>query len=363
MKVSVTDRGGFLRCRRAWYHLSTCGLALDSNRPPAIALSLGTAVHAGLGANADGKPWREAVLEDLRRNREESHEAYHKKVGVPMSKEEDLVLTDSEKMAVALLEHYFEHYTEERPLGPEFRYIRSEITFEIPVVTANGVEHVLAGTFDGLAVHEPTGEIWLVEHKTYSAKPSEEALGYDDQLTGYAWATKMLFGVQVRGALYDGLMKKLPIKPRELLNGNTSKEWIDTTAKLYRATLAERGQDEKDYADILGRLDLRDREPQNPFFTRFKVYIPQHSVEVWGQNLPREMLDMQAVVDSKGELAYPNRPWSGCWDCDMQDLCKAIQFGDDVDAIIRNNYHHNPHGHRTYHNDVVIRPGSNPLEV
>jgi|SRR5579875_748452 len=358
--TTVTTMQAFLRCRRAWWLQSPTGLGLEPDRPPALALSFGTAVHAGLEANARGEDWRRALDEVLVHQRQEVYEAYYNKVGAPMAPEEALKLKDSEKLAVSVLEHYFERYSEDHPLGQTWEYIQPEVGFEIPLDYLGEAAEgwLLRGSIDGLAEHKKTGAIGGVEHKTYSQKTNEAALQMDDQLTGYFFAVWKLFGVFPESFLYDGIAKKLPIEPRLLQSGKLSKEWIDTTEGVYRRTLAKHGLDAADYADILARLAARDKEPQTPFFTRYRIYVPEHSVRLWERNLYWRIRDMDEVVFTNGETAYPNVPWTGCWDCGVQDLCKAIQFDEDVHGIISQFYRENHVGHASY-----TREASRPGEV
>jgi truncated hemoglobin YjbI len=177
----------------------------------------------------------------------------------------------------------------------------------------------------------------------------------NDQMTAYMWLFREVFGTLPAGVIYDGVAKKLPAKPKRLVAGGMSTQWIDTTAAVYRRALTDAGLNEGAYAEFLARLEDRDGQEQNPFFTRWRVHIPHGAVDSFAQYLPFEYRDMVAAgaVGNEG-LLYPNVRWEGCWDCGVQDLCKAIQFREDFDFLVESFYSRSE-GHSTIRSAKIHR--------
>jgi hypothetical protein len=137
---------------------------------------------------------------------------------------------------------------------------------------------------DGLVVSG--GELWLLENKAWKTidRPSLKLLALDEQSSMYLWGVRQQIdrGEAPRavmdafeeygypaGVVFNVLRKKIPTIPKQLKDGTTSRDKaIDTTEEVYRQTLAQRGQDPADYAEILDLL----REKGNTFFYRTAIY-------------------------------------------------------------------------------------------
>jgi hypothetical protein len=249
-------------------------------------LVFGSAVHAAFAANFEGKDPVEAAAEYLDVEFARYEELYKDVVGTGLSPEEvgpiDAIVDD----VLTVVTRYFEFYGTEAPLGEDFEYVIVETTFAVPIP---GTRNRIIGTYDGIARQKSTGHHWLVEHKTYTTKPNLDKLTTDPQMMTYLWAAERLFGVPLRGVLYDGVSKRVPkIRPRD----------IDT------------------------------------YFIRERVEFSRRAILEWEkflQTVTREMSDPKTPI-------LPNFQWMGCNDCNVRDLCKAIQFGDDVDYLIQTRY-------------------------
>ena len=297
-------------------------------------LFIGSCFHHGVEAQALGfdpvlsaKAWQEDEVKKLAQEHAE-------RFGTPLSMETRLSLKTSNDMAINILTNYFDRYGSS-PLG-EYDYLCPEVTVQLPFETSVG-EILLVGTIDGVALNRETGKLALVEHKTYSQKPDTGHFRLDHQMTGYAAIFEALTGIEVEGVIYDGVAKKLPQIPKILKNGTVSREWIDTTEKVYVKALIEANQDPESafYADFRERLRERDEQPQTPYFTRQFVTFTGASKRNWLENVSQILEDM-----AQPELPmYPNFAWTGCWDCRVQDLCDAVQTGNgDLDELIEERY-------------------------
>lgn len=278
-----------MRCRRKWDLESANRRSLERKSGPASYMHIGSAFHAGVAANAESKDGLKATARYLRDNLLEVQQRYKDEIGVSMDELQQQQLKDTASDAFAIAKRYFDFYGYENPIGPKYEYVLVEQTFLIPIPGL--IDTYLAGTFDGIARNVHNGTYWLVEHKTYGNLPNLEKMETDWQLMTYCWAASLLFGQPLQGALYDGVSKKFP----KTAKGN---------------------------------------EDQSKFFTRWEIRFPLaalRSVEQTLRLVAPEMTNPNIPI-------YPNFTWNGCWDCAMKDLCKAIQFDEDPEFLIRNQY-------------------------
>lgn len=290
---SINEILQFMRCRRMWDLTSQNRKGLVRIGGAPTPLAVGSALHSGLAANASGEDGLRAVADYVAEEVQKTREDYINVVGTGMSAEEDQRFKDIAGEAYAIAKRYFEFYGDENPIGPNFRYVVVETTFDVPIPRT---KNHLIGTFDGIAQDVNSGEYWLVEHKTFSQQPNQDKMETDWQLQAYCWAAEKLFGQPLRGALYDGVSKKFHVKPKDL----------------------------------------------SEYFVRRKIGFSREALLQTEQFLQQVTRDMS---DPKLQL-YPNFRWEGCWDCSVRDLCKAIQFGEDVEFLIRN-YYRRGSGHGT----------------
>lgn len=165
--------------------------------------------------------------------------------------------------------------------------VTRQLQADVPVVAPSGrssTKYQYRFKPDGLVAFG--GELWVWEDKAWKVidRASLKLLSIDEQCGMYLWGLRQLidrgeapqevmeafgeYGYPV-GVIYNVLRKKLPVVPALLKAGGTSKDKaIDTTEEVYRATLAERGQDPAEYAEALDLL----REKGNTFFVRQPVY-------------------------------------------------------------------------------------------
>jgi hypothetical protein len=350
LTVSVTELEEYLRCHRAWDYQSANRQSLVSRGAPATALWVGSALHAGLAAQIDAwldskvppdedKRWIweqvvKAVDEYIEQQRAEMSAEYVRRVGVPMSTQEWVSFEESVAMIRGVMKEYFRKWG----LGNTFADLgltplASELTMRIPIdLDLPGVHATLVGTVDAVLIDDEAN-LWIVDHKSFSQRPSLNDIQYNQQFIGYCAMVEKLVGRPVAGFVYNGINKKVPKEPRLLQNGTLSKEWIDTTEFKYRQTLQKHGLSTTNYVAHLARLRERDVH-SNPFFVRYQLVIPQAMKVDWWQNMRHILREM---ADPGLPLTF-NRQWSGCWDCNVQDLCATQMRGGNVQSLIAQGY-------------------------
>lgn len=314
MRVSVTERQTYKRCRRKW-DLSSYNrqsLAPVVNAP---ALDLGTLVHATLAdwtANNDINP-----VEHYKQLAQAHFQAvidlYTQRVGCAPSEAELQPTQDAIMLGLSMISNYKDRW--HTALPPGFTLIENELSL---VQTVPGTEHCsgdclncffciegqncldnkntccidcvslhsLECTFDGVMADE-NGDLFIIERKTFGRTPNLEELNNNDQFLAYQWAlTRQM--PNVVGVAYDGLLKR--IKP--------------AAGKTY-----------------------------NDLFLRKILLRNKHELEEFGQLLALELNEMA----NPAVPIYKTVPFMGCqrWECAYLDICQATSKGEPVGHLLQ----------------------------
>ena len=350
-KYSTTERQDFKYCRRLWDFASPSRKGL-AKKQVHEALWMGTGFHHVLEEyyrnNVSDLPeefvattWNEWLDEEVKRLEDQilprDVEAFQESV--------DNMRTLGEGMLVNYVT-----WAQKADLDEEtgFKNILSvEREFQVPVRDAEGNiarwtdrngevwEVHLVGRMDMLVL-DFSDRVWVVDHKTSKDRVNVEHLILDDQMTIYIWAIQQILGVEVEGALYNCVRKKLPTIPKELKAGGLSQaKDIDTTYDVYLKAIEEHEFDPADYQKILNIL----ADKPNGFQMREKVRRNQHEIALAGHLLLCEGIDML-----NAPFIYPNPNWDCSWRCDYKPLCEAVNRGDDVQFIIDKAYEKSDRG-------------------
>lgn len=278
--ISVTEIGVFKRCRRLWHYQYKEQLSPLVEAPHFF---IGRMVHQGI---AEWTKNPEINIEEtwatiLHNELEYYKERYTEVVGSRPSQLEIEFMMASALLPHNMLMNYVAHY--KRPLPPNFILLEPEQSCLVDVPGLTDVQ--LEMTLDGLVYDEQANRFYILEHKTYEARPRIEVLENNEQFTGYTWGLSKLFpDYNIGGVLYNGLWKRAQ-PPR----GKTISDLF------FRNLLLKSEEELEDYEANL-------------------------------QLVAAEMVGQPAI--------YPNRTWQGCWDDSSFDkLCQAQSKGDDVDDV------------------------------
>lgn len=332
MRISVTERQLFKRCRRKWDFSSYNRQALTPvvNAP---ALNLGTLVHSVLAdwtadpeldPTATYSTQAQAMMSSI-------IEQYKERIGCAPSEAELQPNMDAMMLGLGMISNYKDKW--HTPLPPGFTLIENELTLVQDVPGAEHYEctqrgrdlvctcthccnnatneptrynpepwdptycgcnwcieqvcHQIECTFDGVMADEQ-GDLYIIERKTFGRTPTLEELNNNDQFLAYQWALTQQVG-NVVGVAYDGLLKKL--KPPA---GKTKDDLF------------------------LRRILLRNKHELAEFGTLLALELN----EMCNPNVP--------VYKS-----VP--PVQGCqrWECSFMDVCHAMSRGEPTDSMLK----------------------------
>lgn len=201
------------------------------------------------------------------------------------------------------------------------------------------------GRLDGLVLDD-NGYVHVIDHKFMAQLVDPQSLRLDTQTARYVWAANVAIengwwpevpvGTTVRGALYNVVRKKVPKLPIILeRSGLTSKnKSIDTTYNIFRATLLERGENPKDFIEVLQTL----RDKGNTFFQLERIHRSQRELALVGEKLAYEYADLATTAaltkDISHPALYPNAKRDCYWSCPFVKICEAANEGIDAEFLI-----------------------------
>lgn len=336
MNFSVTEQGSYKRCERQAVLTSKNGQHIGQIFPP-LSLSLGSLMHRShqlwvIAEDPAAKTLQQHCLDASIEMIEHAKTRYKAQVGCLPSDSEMSSLYESVEFGVAMSELYQLRYGQ--PLPDDYILLAAEQKIEIPVkgtehpcpdcngegfrdnnqhdegvcsgecstagddIEPGTARHKLEGRLDGLTQHKTTGQVRILERKTYNSRPKEDQLKKNDQFLQYDWMVRQLGFNPDQGVatLYDG-------------------QW--------RRKEAPRG---KTFEDLFARWVLVERN--------------QHERDEFEQKLPRRLNAMYELYSHEDALGHAdtNRRWQGCYDCGVEDLCYNITRGISIDSLMQSKY-------------------------
>lgn len=356
---SVTEVEGFMRCRRMWNITSFNRWALSHSGPGNFNLDLGGLCHQALAdwtvsriilppTDAERENFGEDAIPHISDmpngwrlppahlwelfdihtaiKIKKIRDRYTARVGMRPKDSELESIFRAHELGHAMMENYENYHGSPLPKHMEFvspeqevmvpvegtehtcpdckgkgLIVKPEIHFAKECEGCNGTgkqRHYLKGTLDAL-VMDVKNRLFIIEHKTYGAKPNEASLKKNFQFTAYIWMLTQLEmdDAKVGGLCYDGMWKR-PAPPK----GKTIDDLF-----IRHIEYRNRAQLEKFAYHLPGRLKAMASIPQVP--------IPSDHPEL-----------------------YTTVPWKGCFDCTVSDLCMAMERGENPKYTIDNFY-------------------------
>jgi hypothetical protein len=307
-KVSQSKVKRWRRCKQEYHYKYVDGLKRKHVKRP---FAFGRLVHEMIEAEANGDDPFE-YLNNLNIDQMKLFQAEREEYG-------DLV-ADVRTIMTA----YFE-YWEDRPLTPIRMKKRSaEHPFEIdiaPDILWRGYIDEIAITWTGLRA--------LVEHKTFSKKPSEDERWRNLQSSVYARAVDMMGWKPIEAVCWDYIRSKPPTQPQILKDGSISVRKIDTLPSVVRAVLAELPHAFK-YEEFLQQVEAS----QSDWFDRVISKLSRTTVDIIFDQFVESSIDMKENHGKKSEMNIERH----CGWCEFEPLCRARLQNHDFDFVKEREY-------------------------
>jgi len=298
--IRTSDRIFHRRCRRRWLFSSALQLNLEpKNFNP--TLWFGRGLHFSLDQyHGQGKDPVKAFMRWINF----SLNSYVERTGLPIWESDKAAQAETIQLGRGMLIHYLlwlDSPTREKLSIEPFRVVKTEQNLVVPLDLKGpqGQDVFYTLRLDGI-VEDEFGDYYLLEHKGYK-NFDEEKLVFDDQCSSYIWGANELFGISVKGILYNVLRKKLPTIYTETMKkgGLSIAQNQDTTYEAYRSSLDFLGIDRMPYQDFLYTLK---KERGNNFFHRNIVPRSQFEIKNVGEQIKMQAYDM--IYNAN--LIYPN---------------------------------------------------------
>lgn len=226
---------------------------------------------------------------------------------------------------------------------------------------------LFVGRLDGI-IQDSEGYFWVIDHKFMAKAIPQEILLLDEQTSKYVWAAKeaIKYGwwnalpsdAVLRGAYYNVVVKKIPKIPELTTTGRTSKKKLDTTQSVFTRTLLERGEDPRDFKEILESLDGAEKK----YFQRYPIFRGRDELYLIGQRLTYEYKEMARCGEQgfnlDNPLLYPTPTKDCSWECAFNSICYAANYGGDAEFTIQQSMQ--AHDRTYYKSD---QPGALDLEL
>lgn len=199
-----------------------------------------------------------------------------------------------------------------------------EATFIIPIRGWKGYKAIM----DWVAIHKPTGAIWLHDHKFRRQLQPTESEEVNLQMPSYQ---KILHrnGIDTVGSIANQFLMKLPSEPSLNKNNTMSRQRIATDWATYEACLLRAGLNPADYIEEMKpKLDVE-------FYRQSMAYRNRVEVDnTWSDIIQRTAWDMSR----KNPHITRNMGIMNCKGCWAKEYCLESLRGGDLDYIVATQY-------------------------
>jgi hypothetical protein len=232
-----------------------------------------------------------------------------------------------------IMTEYLAYYPE-KDLRLERRNGRSgEHKFAIELYEYQLHDVLWTGKIDGIG-KTPNKLRWIVEHKTFSRKPSDDDRWRNLQSCSYIRAEEIQGHPPIDGMVWDYIRSKPPTRPMTLAsNGQLSQKNIDTLPITLRETIAEMGMKERDYQGFITRAE----ENLAIWFQRIHTPVKESVVDHVFNDFIFSIHEMVRDHEAGNKCRDKNIERHCSW-CDFEKICRAELQGDDVDFVIQKDY-------------------------
>ena len=215
---------------------------------------------------------------------------------------------------------------------------KAEHAFAIPLEP----KLLLTGKIDGFA-KTPDKLKWLVEHKSFNRRPSEEFRWLNLQSSVYIRISEMIGWPEVDGTMWDYIHSRPSKLPEALKGGKVSQKKIDVLPAALRSFLSDNKIKVTAVPDLMKHAETTVRDN---YFFRIRNPLTAKVVDAIYSDFIDAIHDMR---DNHGKLKMRSIDKHCQW-CDYAPLCKAEMLGHDVKFLIKREYVRD----EKTHEDLVI---------
>lgn len=311
MKVSQSKVKLWRRCRFAYSAKYVDNLRKKVKSRP---LQFGTIIHKMIECHANGDdPFAE--LDQIALKDKKLFDAEHELYG-DIIRDVRFIMMD-----------YFRFWH-----NKDLSYIRhqgqnAEHAFEVEIAP----DLVLTGKIDAFARFKKQKLRFLVEHKSFKRKPSEDMRWRNLQSAIYLKACQLLGWGKFDGIIWDYIGSKPPGEPELLKNGTMSRRRIITLPSALRDFLQRNNLSAEHYKEYVTLVE----ENQSDYFERYTSPIKPTLVDLIFSEFRETALQIQ-------ELHGKDRTRNidlHCSYCEYEPLCRAELLGLDVDYVRKADYY------------------------
>lgn len=222
-----------------------------------------------------------------------------------------------------IMTEYFEHWGDNSLVYIKREGKKAEHKFSIEIF--DGID--FEGKID--AVARAKRMRWLVEHKTFNRKPTDDDRWRNLQSCVYIRALEVE-GLPVEGTVWDYIKSKPPVRPDILKNGEMSHKNIDSLPSVVLDVIKEHKLNKKLHTEFIALM----KDNRSNYFSRVFTPVTQEITDnIYGDFL----LTAQEMAEGHGKQKIKTIGLH-CAYCDYQELCRTELTGGDVDFIKEHNY-------------------------
>lgn len=296
MRISQSKVKTWRRCRRAYHYKYVEELRAKRK---SRALTFGSLIHTMLELEANGDDPMKALDQDLSGLFAAEREEYRE------------VMDDARR----IMAEYFEYWGESR--YTRIKGKSAEHSFEIEVVP--GI--VWNGKIDAIGPHK--GLRFMIEHKSFSRKPSDDDRWRNLQSVTYFRAIDMLGWKPVDGTCWDYVWSKAPAKPGLLQDGTMSRKSVDTLPIAVTEAIESYGLDREPYEGFIEAT----KSNRSKWFSRVYTTVDREVRDY----VFNEFVDTAVeIAESHGKKSDMNIERHCSW-CEFEPLCRAKLQGLDYE--------------------------------
>ena len=189
-----------------------------------------------------------------------------------------------------------------------------------------------------LVVRDPSGAVWVVDHKSTSRMPTEGVPFGDLQAMLYLVGVSALYP-ETAGFIYNRLRKKEPTAPRLTKTGDkrvANLARIDTTYDVLLAFLQDEAPDLIDDPTHRARLaELRDDDGR--WFWTEQIYRNENAMATI-LNEVASTIETMGKDETFARHLVEDNGWNSCSKCPFARVCQADLLGWDTELVLNEDY-------------------------